>query len=176
MDDKQQFVKLANLINPIIKLAVQQAYKDQGHTLTGNLINSIDGVVSETVNGAQIEYMMLDYGVPTNTGVPAARIPYSPGSGGKFSAYITGLILYARLRFSVPAVEAKKIAFAIAAKHKREGMPTNASRRFSKTGQRTRAIEQGIEDSKEEVNGLIQEALETYITALIVQAFADVTA
>lgn len=174
MNENLQFIALAEKIAPIIKLAVQESYRAQGHVLTGKLVNSIDYAIQETVTGAAIEFSLLDYGVPVNSGVSAGNIPYTPFSGNKFSKYIAGLILYARLRFKVPLVEAKKIAFAIAAKHKKEGMPTRASAIYSKTGQRTGAIQAGLDDSQEKVNELIQEAVNTYITSIMVEAWSEI--
>ncbi len=174
MNHDEQFKLLAEKIAPIIKLGVQQAYREQGHVLTGALINSIDYAIQATVTGAMIDFMMLDYSVPVNSGVPASRIPYSGRSGGGYSKYIAGLITYARLRFKVPAIEAKKIAFAIANKHKKEGMPTRASSAYSKNGKRTNAIQQGLDEAQDKVNDMIQYALETYINSIMIEAWSQV--
>lgn len=63
--------------------------------------------------------------------------------------------------------EAQRIAFAIASKHKREGMPTKASRRFSKTGKRTGFIEQALDDIEPQLAQLIEQGIEESIIFVI---------
>jgi hypothetical protein len=103
--------------------------------------------------------MILNYGVPAN------RIPFSQGSGAKSSKYIDGLKMYAKLRFNANDKEAERIAFAIAHKHKKFGMPLD-----KKTG----AVEQGIKESSEEVEALISEALTQVINVMFLSSFAEV--
>jgi hypothetical protein len=100
-----------------------------------------------------------------NYGVTPERIPFSPGSGAKSSKYIDGLKAYAKLRFSVNDKEAERIAFAIAYKQKKRGMPLDG-----KTG----AVDNAIKDSSDEVQALISDALENLISLLFVSAFVDV--
>ena len=129
------------------------------------MVNSIDYSVNATVNSAFIEFTLLDYGMILNYGVPANRIPYSPGSGAKSSKYIDGLKLYAKLRFNANDKEAERIAFAIARKHKKFGMPLDG-----KIG----AVQNGLDDSKQEVEELINEALTQVINVLFLGSFAEV--
>jgi hypothetical protein len=105
--------------------------------------------------------------VPNNTGVTAARIPYSPGSGAKTSKYIDGLIRYAKQRMGASDKEAKGIAFAIASRHKKEGMPTVASAKFSSTGKRTGFIEAALDSKEAEFEQIINDAVEEAITVTI---------
>ena len=137
----------------------------QGRSLTGALVNSIDYSVNATVTSAFIEFTLLDYGMILNYGVPANRIPFSPGSGAKSSKYIDGLKMYAKLRFNANDKEAERIAFAIARKHKKFGMPLDG-----KIG----AVQNGLDDSKDEVEALISEALTQVINVLFLSSFADV--
>jgi hypothetical protein len=115
----------------------------QGHELTGGTANSMtyqvrleNGTVVLEAEGSKV-IAILDKGVGAN------RIPYSGGSGGKggTSAYIQGLKQFAMLRFGVDEKKALGIAFAIAKKHKIEGMPTKASYQYSETGERLSAVE-----------------------------------
>ena len=164
-DTQDIYQRLGEEVGEVVKKAVKQAFIMQGRTLTGALVNSIDYSVNATVTSAYIEFTLLDYGMILNYGVPANRIPYSPGSGAKSSKYIDGLKMYAKLRFNANDKEAERIAFAIARKHKKFGMPLD-----KKTG----AVEKGLDESKEEVEELINEALTQVINVMILSSFAEV--
>ena len=164
-DTQDIYQKLGEQVGEVVKKAVKQAFVMQGRTLTGALVNSIDYSVNATVNSAFIEFTLLDYGMILNYGVPANRIPFSPGSGAKSSKYIDGLKMYAKLRFNANDKEAERIAFAIARKHKKFGMPLD-----KKTG----AVEKGLDESKEEVEELINEALTQVINVMFLSSFAEV--
>ena len=164
-DTQDIYQRLGEEVGEVVKKAVKQAFIMQGRSLTGALVNSIDYSVNATVTSAYIEFTLLDYGMILNYGVPANRIPYSPGSGAKSSKYIDGLKMYAKLRFNANDKEAERIAFAIARKHKKFGMPLD-----KKTG----AVEKGLEESKEEVEELINEALTQVINVMILSSFAEV--
>ena len=164
-DTKDIYQRLGEQVGEVVKKAVKQAFIIQGRSLTGALVNSIDYSVNATVNSAFVEFTLLDYGMILNYGVPANRIPYSPGSGAKSSKYIDGLKLYAKLRFNANDKEAERIAFAIARKHKKFGMPLDG-----KIG----AVQNGLDDSKDEVEALISEALTQVINVLFLGSFAEV--
>jgi hypothetical protein len=163
--EQQIYQKLGEDIGKVVTEAVKKAFILQGRKLTGTLINSIDYNVKATVNSAYIEVTLLDYGMILNYGVTPDRIPFSPGSGAKSSKYIDGLKAYAKLRFSVNDKEAERIAFAIAYKQKKRGMPLDG-----KIG----AVDNAIKDSSDEVQALISDALENLISLLFVSAFVDV--
>ena len=166
------FQQAADMIGEIAVEAVKLELAAQGHRLTGALIDSVTYQVKQTATGAMIEGLLLDYGIPVNTGVPASRIPYSGGrSGGGASAYIRGLQLFAQLKFRVSKKEALGIAFAIANKHKKEGMPTQRSKRFSKTGKRTGAIQDGLQNVERQIQEVINEVMTIYINGIMVTAF-----
>jgi hypothetical protein len=95
-----------------------------------------------------------------NAGIPGPRIPYSPGSGARHSKYIEGLKQYAKARMNASDKEALGIAFAIASKHKREGMPTRSSARFSQTGKRTGFIETALDALTPQIAQAIEEEVE----------------
>ena len=164
-DTQDIYQRLGEQVGEVVKKAVKQAFIMQGRTLTGALVNSIDYSVNATVTSAFIEFTLLDYGMILNYGVPANRIPFSPGSGAKSSKYIDGLKMYAKLRFNANDKEAERIAFAIAHKHKKFGMPLD-----KKTG----AVEEGIKESSDEVEELISEALTQVINVLFLSSFAEV--
>jgi hypothetical protein len=164
-DTQDIYQRLGEQVGEVVKKAVKQAFIIQGRSLTGALVNSIDYSVNATVTSAFIEFTLLDYGMILNYGVPANRIPFSPGSGAKSSKYIDGLKMYAKLRFNANDKEAERIAFAIAHKHKKFGMPLD-----KKTG----AVEEGIKESSDEVEELISEALTKVINVMFLSSFAEV--
>ena len=139
--------------------AVANEWKAQGHNLTGSAIKNMETVVRFQTNELIIEGLIPDYMAINNSGVTAARIPYYPGSGRKESEYIKGLMRYAKQRFGASDKEAKSIAFAIASKHKKEGMPTIKSQKHSKTGKRTGFIEEALDKKEAEMADLINRAI-----------------
>jgi hypothetical protein len=150
------------LIHQIANLALQAVaiqWKAQGHNLTGNAIQQLE---TRIIEGADIviQGYVVDYMANINAGVTAANIPYNPGSGARSSKYIAGLIDYVKRRMGKSDREAKSIAFAIASRHKREGMPTKSSARFSSTGKRTGFIEAPLEGVEPELARLIERSLE----------------
>ena len=165
------FEEVALQIGEVIKRALILSYTMQGHKLTGGLINSIEYQVRAQVTAASIDFYMYDYGVILDKGVSAANIPYQRGRGAGSSKYIDGLKQYARLRMGAATEkEAERIAFAIANKHKSEGMPTKASFVYSSTGKRTGAIDAALEDANPEVTRLINVAMEEYINTFFIRA------
>lgn len=147
------------------------AWRAQGHELTGSAVRDMETRVIKTAQGYTIEGYLNDYMAYLNTGVTAARIPYSPGSGARTSKYIQGLVRYAKMRMGVSDKEALSIAFAIASKHKREGMPTRASARYSRTGKRTGFVDEALQGKEQEFETLIltgvEQAFNIYFTNFI---------
>ncbi len=159
------FEILAKQIGELIVDELRRQYRLQGHNLTGKLIASIEDKVMLTVTGAKVQVLIVDYGVIINNGTPASRIPYTPGSGrGGTSKYIQGLQNFARLRMGLNAREALSVAFAIAKKQSKEGMPTKGSFRFSKNGKRTGAIEDTLEIIDNKIVELTSDFVEEIVT------------
>lgn len=163
MLDKQILEQIATLA--IQAVAIE--WKAQGHNLSGKAIRELETRIVEKANSTVIEGYVIDYMSNINSGVPASRIPYNPGSGARSSKYIDGLINYVKRRMGKSDREAQRIAFAIASKHKREGMPTKGSRRFSKTGKRTGFIEQALDNIEPQLAQLIEQGIEESIIFVI---------
>lgn len=158
------------LLEQIASLALQAVaieWKAQGHNLTGKAIREMETRIVEKGNITVIEGYVIDYMATINAGVTASRIPYTRGSGARSSQYIKGLTDYVKRRMGKSDKEAQRIAFAIASRHKKEGMPTKASRRFSKTGKRTGFIEQALEDVEPQLLELIERGIEEGIIFVI---------
>lgn len=161
---------LARQIAALIVNAIKKQLTLQGHRMTGKLIDSVEDRVSATVTGVNIQILMEDYGVFVNNGVAASRIPYNPNkrSGKKTSKYIQGLERFARLKLGLSGKEALSAAFAIAKKQAAQGMPTKGSLRYSKTGQRTGAIQGALDDADKEITRLTEDYLETIIVEILI--------
>ena len=148
MGDREGLLKrLADLLVQTMKDQIALA----GHVMTGDLLNSVSSMITTTVTSAKIEVLLNDYGIALDQGVPPDRIPFTPippYRGGR-SAYIEGLARFATLKLGASSPrEALGIAFAIANKHKRTGMPVKGPSEFiQKTLDATEAdIEQFVEE------------------------------
>jgi hypothetical protein len=75
---------------------------------------------------------------------------------------------YVQQRMGKSEKESKGIAFAIASKHKKEGMPTkNSVIKHSKTGRRTGFIEIALEKNSAKFTELIENAITFSVEATI---------
>lgn len=127
----------------------------QGHKLTGRLSESIEFEVFSDDSGVIGRMYAEDYSSVLEFGVTAERIPYSGRSGrGGVSQYIQGLISFWEGQ-GLSGREATGAAFATAAVHPREGMPTRNSYQFSSTGARTGFIRTTIEETTPDIEQII---------------------
>jgi len=153
-----QFPTIKRVLETVMKDLQGQLRKEvrgQGHVLSGNLVDSITYEVKTTPEGYTAVMYAADYGIVVNMGVSAQHIPYSGRRGrGGTSLYIQGLISYFERR-GLPSREAKGAAFATAAVHKRQGMPTRASFRFSRNGRRTGFVETVIGNNTEKLRAVL---------------------
>lgn len=160
--------EIIEIISDLIKQDISTKLKEQGHNNTGSLLNSISYKITQTADSIITDFYMNNYGNIVDFGVRANRIPYRRGSGAKKSKYIDGLINYFQSK-GLSDAESKRAAFATANVHKQDGMPTKASSRFSKTGERTGFITKVI-DSDNPYNIMLHEfglKIDTYIDDLI---------
>ena len=120
--------ELINILTKEIFLELAKTLERQNHKLTGALVESFEDQIKETADKLIINFLMNNYGVYLNDGIPPERIPYTPPPpfrGGK-SKYIQGLIRWAKLKFRYDEKRAQRVAFAVAAKHKKKGYPLTA--------------------------------------------------
>ena len=135
-------------------LIISDEWIKQGHDLTGKFRDSMTyDTTEDTIN--IYDTTERGYGAILNKGVPADRIPFNPGSGANTSKYIQGLVRYAKLRMGASDKQALGIAFAIAHKHIKEGMPTESSKQYSSTGKRI----EFVEDSIQVIDKMIEEKI-----------------
>jgi hypothetical protein len=160
--------KLADEISLLAISVVANEWRLQGHELTGSAVKQMETMVRMEINTLIIEGFVPDYMAINNEGVKSDRIPYYPGSGRKTSKYIDGLMKYVQQRMGKSEKESKGIAFAIASKHKKEGMPTkNSVIKHSKTGRRTGFIEIALDKNSPKFIELIENAITFSVEATI---------
>ena len=110
--------------------------EDQGHKDTGRHINSLKYELTFTAQGIAINFTGLKYGLALNTGVPAINVRYS---------YHHVIAWARRKKPGLTNREINTFIYFMMKAHKDEGIPTEASKRFSKTGQRTGWVDLGTE-------------------------------
>jgi len=151
----------------------QDELRQQGHVLTGSLVNSMELRIVEGKDQVIGTISFQDYGAFVERGVPAPRIPFSRSSGrGGTSKYIQGLIRFFQIK-GLPGNEAIRAAFATANKHKREGMPTRASYRFSSNGARTGFVTRRLAQAEPRIVARVSEDVERTIEIRIFNLFTS---
>jgi hypothetical protein len=136
---------------------IRDEWDKQGHDLTGTFKESMRYEVKEEANSTVIRFIdgtERGYGIYLNIGVKPEEIryPYAP-------ARIKGLTNYAELRMGLEGKEAVSVAYAIATKHAKEGLPLPSTRKYSSTGSRTQFVQ--------DVEGQIRETAKRYIIEII---------
>ena len=135
--------EVAHITDIIIEeLTLKLETQGHGKRETSNLIKSFEAVITNTAGNIAALFFAEDYYLYVNKGVSASRIPYTVGGPrrGGTSKYIQGLIRF-WVRKGLNSKEAKSAAFATSNKHKKEGMSTINSRKFSKDGTRNGFID-----------------------------------
>lgn len=156
--------KALNKVGRFILEKLREELLNQGHEATGNLISTLRYDITKDTDGFTLQVFMDEYGIFVNNGVSKSRIAYSRGSGAKSSLYISALIEWIKQKgIESGEREVKNFAFAIANKHKQEGMPTSDSSRFSKNGRRTGFIDNVLEDNINEVDSILTSEISTTV-------------
>jgi len=124
----------------IVEAGIREESRAQGHYLTGAMEQSMSSVIGRMGTMRILTGTAVDYARYVNNGVKPGRIPFKEGSGAGKSAYIEGLRQFFILK-GLSDKEALSAAIATAKTHKKEGMPSKASYKYSSTGQRTGMIE-----------------------------------
>lgn len=137
--------------------------RDQGHKVSGKLEKSIHTKVSGLINGVLTgEISALDYGNYLDKGVRKNRIRYNPK------------ILLPWIRKIKPGLSVREqisFAYAIRAKHRKEGMPTRNSYSFSKNGRRKGWIKNGIVNKQKEIDEIIN--LVGFLDLLVTEGMSE---
>lgn len=156
-----------------LQSALRAELEAQGHKLTGNLSKSIMYEISVNGNEAVGQMFYEDYGVYINLGVSAQKVPFGSGRGrGGTSEYIQGLISFWEKR-GLTGRDAVGAAFATAHVHKRDGIPSRGSYKFSSTGERTGFVRTAINDNKiKELERLFLRKYSTLLNLEFAEAFS----
>lgn len=120
---------------------------DQGHRASGKLEQSLKVKVAATLNGIIAGDISVEtYGIYLDKGVKANRVKYNPR------------VLLPWIRIIKPNLSIKErmsFAYAIRAKHRKEGISTRASKRYARNGRRKGWIKQGIVNKEDEIYKII---------------------
>lgn len=162
--------ELSSAVNLIIA-DIRSELNAQGHNLTGSLSRSITQTVTQKAGQIISEVDMLRYGAAQNEGVKPSRIPFGrPTSGmpGVKSQFISALQDWVKRR----GIESNDkialgIAFAIAKKMKKEGMPTRGAMRFSSNGRRRGFINVPVARGNARLVRSIGDASQRYVFDLL---------
>lgn len=161
MEENQTILETLHKVGAFLVEQLREELRLQGHEATGNLMSSLEYKIIKDVDGFELNIYMNGYGLFVEQGVDAKKIPYRRGSGAESSKYINALIQWIQQKgLESGDSKIKSFAFAIAEKHKREGMSTLSSRRFSKTGKRDEFIEDVLNQNSFEVGEEIRDAFE----------------
>lgn len=150
------------------KLLIEE-WELQGHKMNESKFErELEAEVYNEGNTKGVRGLGVGYARFVNVGVSADRIPFGGRkTGAKTSAYIQGLIKYVLNRMGIGGAQGISIAFAIANKHKKEGMPTEKSKKYSKTGKRTEFIEEAFKKGEKEIDEIVEKELSTYVVSIL---------
>lgn len=136
----------------LIRDGLQHELVQQGHRLTGGLADSMEITYSQDSDSFRGHIQARDYAVYIDAGVAPNRVRYP----------IRIMIEYFILR-GLPRKEATSAAYATRAVHRREGIPSRGSYRFSLNGHRKGFISRGVRS----VMDRVQEAFESALGASV---------
>jgi len=126
-------LKQSELVADFFKKELRNELEQQGHKDTGKLIDSIQYDILMDSNSVKIVFEYLYYGDIVNNGVKPNKIPFGNSTGATYSKYIEALKNWAKRKGMKKPLSA---AFAIAKTHKKEGMLSKGSYKFSNNGRR----------------------------------------
>jgi len=163
----------------LLRLELQSKLQAQGRGSSKDsaLSKSLEYEIKASANVLIASMYANEYWVYVENGVKASRIPYSRGpKRGGTSKYIQALIKFFRFKVGKSEKKATRLAFATANKHKKEGMPTRASFRFSRDGTRTGFVESTLKKHEDKVTEILERKFgseyEIALTNTLQEAFA----
>lgn len=153
----------------LLKAEMRQQLRIAGHVMTGELADSIEERILSTITGRKIEIWLNSYGIALDQGVPPERIPFTEPSGrGGRSLYIEGLQRFAQIKLGVTDNrDSLSIAFAIARKHKKVGMPVKGPTQF---------IQKTLDATEDEIIKFAEEWGEAVFEAQILKVIENLRA
>lgn len=144
------------LAEEFISTLLREEIIAQGHHLTGALEESLTGTASSHGNTDLLEGFAIFYAQFVDQGFPAS-------SATKKQAPF--LIAYFKLK-GLSEEEAVGAAFATIKVWMRDGMPTQASKRFSQTGSRTNFVANAIAGKSSEIDSFVGSKIDEAVEEL----------
>lgn len=146
------------LINEIIR----KESTDQGHYLTGAMEDSFDSTQTTKGKAAVMEGFAVYYTKFVNEGLPPESASFKQ---------FPFLVEYFKKRGlgGQDDRDAKAAAAATIKKWMKEGMPTQSSKRFSKTGSRTNMIENAIIGNENKIDDYMTDSFDFLVDELYSQ-------
>jgi len=143
-------------VNRFIIADIKAQLRLQGHYLTGALESSLTSDVSNKKNESTLSSKAYQYIESLEQGIPASAIVIN-------SQTLAEMTRYVELRMGYRGGKAQRVALLILQKQAKEGNPTNASKAYSKTGQRTQAIKTTFKQNEGKYFSLIDTQVENFI-------------
>jgi len=160
-----------------LMLEIKEKYTDkleeQGHRNTGRLIETAQTLVE--INNTIIEgkLNLLEYYQNLERRLNPGDVPFTRGSGRGSNKMIDALIDYFKSKGNSEK-ESKSAAFATANVWKKEGRPSNSSKRFSRTGNRLRPLGQVIDELNETLADGFAARLDKALTITFNESLSDI--
>lgn len=127
-----------SILYNFIKSKSIKELREQGHVMTGKLINSFVEQNEQTPTGGRIKILVQDYGLIQNEKYLVKNLQFSR-NGGK-NGYVSGILNFAKERGL-----SEQVAWKIIRKHyKGERHPMSGASKYSTNGRRTGWIQQVI--------------------------------
>lgn len=144
------------------KLLIEE-WELQGHKMNESKFErELEAEVYSEGNTKGVRGLGVGYARFVNQGVSKSQIKYPYAK-----ARIEGLTKYVLNRMGIGGAQGVSIAFAIANKHKKEGMPTDSSKKYSKTGKRTEFIEEAFKKGEKEIDEIVEGELSNYVVSIL---------
>jgi len=148
---------------------VRRELEDQGHRLTGSLIDSLKTEIRAKREAILGLVWLNEYFPYLEYPMSADRVPYSRVSGRKTSKVVAALQGYWRRR-GLDAQEATRATFATLNKWKTEGRPTRQSFQYSRNGRRTGFLQYSIQQIEADADRVLGLEVENEVSRALVTA------
>ncbi len=137
-------------INEIIIDDIKEALRLQGHHLTGALERSLTPRESKSTDNYTISAEAFGYIKDLEEGVRPEHIAVDAQAIKEMTGYV-------ELRMGYTGKYAVKVAIAILNKQRKEGMPTQSSYQYSKTGERLDAVSDLFRENRQVYDNMVDD-------------------
>lgn len=110
--------------------AAKRELEEQGHVVTGKLVDSLRGELEVSIDRASFHFYSLTYGRDLDTGISPDQL--------EFAEHYAAILKWARaVRRGDSERMVRRFAYNTTKKHIKVGIPTAGSYKYSKNGRRT---------------------------------------